>query len=113
MIGGKMEPATASFDVRSPATGQLVARAGEGGAREVDAAVQAAQNAFKSWAATPARQRGALIARCGELLREHADEIAQLTALETGKALRTESAIEAGVLADSFTFFGGLGSELK
>lgn len=61
----------------------------------------------------PARQRGALISKCGDALRAHADEIAKLTALETGKALRTESQIEAGVLADSFTFFGGLGSELK
>jgi acyl-CoA reductase-like NAD-dependent aldehyde dehydrogenase len=30
-----------------------------------------------------------------------------------GKALRTESRVEAGVLADTFTFFGGLGGELK
>ena len=33
--------------------------------------------------------------------------------METGKALRTESRVEASVLADAFTFFGGLGSELK
>ena len=76
-------------------------------------AVKASKEAFASWADTPARQRGALIAKCGELLREHADELAKLTALETGKALRTESAVEAGVLSDTFTFFGGLGSELK
>ncbi len=36
-----------------------------------------------------------------------------LVALETGKALRTESRVEAGVLADVFTFFGGLGGEIK
>ena len=34
-------------------------------------------------------------------------------ALETGKALRTESRVEASVLADVFNFYGGLGSELK
>ena len=34
-------------------------------------------------------------------------------ALETGKALRTESRVEAGVLADALNFYGGLGSELK
>jgi aldehyde dehydrogenase (NAD+) len=33
--------------------------------------------------------------------------------LETGKALRTESRVEASVLADVFEFYGGLGSELK
>lgn len=102
-----------TFEVRSPATGDLVAHAARGEEHEVSAAVESAQKAFSSWSDVPARQRGALVARCGELLREHADEIARLTALETGKALRTESQVEAGVLADSFTFFGGLGGELK
>ncbi len=54
-----------------------------------------------------------LFDQVGAVLAEHADELAALTALETGKALRTESRVEAGVLADSFTFFGGLGGELK
>ena len=48
-----------------------------------------------------------------QILAEHAEELARLIALETGKALRTESRVEASVLADAFTFFGGLGSELK
>ena len=47
------------------------------------------------------------------MLAEHAEELARLIALETGKALRTESRVEAGVVADVFNFFGGLGCELK
>jgi acyl-CoA reductase-like NAD-dependent aldehyde dehydrogenase len=31
------------------------------------------------------RARGALVAKCGELLRAHVEELAQLTSLETGK----------------------------
>lgn len=111
--GGLVEVGGATFEVRSPATGELVGEAARGSEREVNEAVSAAHAAFSSWADTPARLRGALVAKCGELIREHADEIARLTALETGKALRTESQIEAGVLADAFVFFGGLGGELK
>lgn len=44
---------------------------------------------------------------------QHTEELARLVALETGKALRTESRVEASVLADVFNFYGGLGSELK
>ena len=50
---------------------------------------------------------------CGRLLNEHVEEIARLITLETGKAIRTESRVEAGVFADVLVFYGGLGSELK
>ena len=54
-----------------------------------------------------------MVHACAALLKEHQEELAKLIALETGKALRTESRVEAGVVADVFEFFGGLGSELK
>ncbi len=41
------------------------------------------------------------------------EELARLIALETGKALRTESRVEANAVADIFEFYGGLGGELK
>ena len=53
------------------------------------------------------------MAKCGRVLSEHVEELARLMALETGKALRTESRVETSVLADAFAFYGGLGSELK
>ena len=43
------------------------------------------------------------------MLRDHVEELARLIALETGKALRTESRVEAQVVADIFDFYGGLG----
>jgi acyl-CoA reductase-like NAD-dependent aldehyde dehydrogenase len=103
----------ATFAVVNPATGEEVARAAEGDAADVDLAVRAAARAQKEWAKVPARRRGALVHQCSALLKEHAEELARLIALETGKALRTESRVEAGVVADIFEFFGGLGSELK
>jgi acyl-CoA reductase-like NAD-dependent aldehyde dehydrogenase len=97
----------------NPATGEPVAKAAEGDAADVDAAVRDAARAQKEWAKMPARKRGALVHQCAALLKEHQEELARLIALETGKALRTESRVEAGVVADIFEFYGGLGSELK
>ncbi|MEN0076630.1 MAG: aldehyde dehydrogenase family protein, partial [Paracraurococcus sp.] len=102
-----------SFAVVNPATGEEVARAAEGDAEDVEAAVQGAARAQKAWAKMPARKRGALVHQCAALLREHQEELARLIALESGKALRTESRVEAGTVADILEFFGGLGSELK
>ena len=114
-IGGRFVPALSgrTFAVVNPATGIEVARAAEGDAADVDAAVRDADRAQKAWARVPARKRGALVYQCAALIRAHQDELARLIALETGKALRTESRVEAGVVADIFEFFGGLGGELK
>ena len=114
-IGGRFVAARSggTFAVVNPATGIEVGRAAEGDAADVDAAVAEADRAQKNWARMPARKRGALVAQCAAVLREHAEELARLIALETGKALRTESRVEAQVVADIFEFYGGLGSELK
>jgi acyl-CoA reductase-like NAD-dependent aldehyde dehydrogenase len=114
-VGGSYVPSRSgkSFAVVNPATGEQVATAAEGDAADVDAAVRNAAEAQKAWAKVPARKRGAMVHRCAALIRDHVEELAKLIALETGKALRTESRVEAGTVADILEFFGGLGGELK
>ena len=114
-IGGRFVPARGgkTFAVVNPATGIEVARAADGDAADVEAAVLDADAAQKSWAKIPSRKRGAMVAQCAALLRDHVEELARLIALETGKALRTESRVEAQVVADIFEFYAGLGGELK
>ena len=115
LIGGELRPALSgkTFGITNPATGETIAEAAEGEAADVDLAVSAAAKAQKDWGKMLGRERGKLVAECGRLLADHVEEIARLIALETGKALRTESRVEANTLVDCFTFFGGLGSELK
>jgi len=115
LIGGELVPALSgkTFPVVNPATGEEVAAAALGDARDVDRAVTAAAAAQKDWAKLPARKRGELVGACARALAEHVEELGRLVALETGKALRTESRVEANVVADIFAFYGGLGSELK
>lgn len=115
LIGGKLVPAASgkTFEVIYPATGEVIGFGANGDAEDVDLAVVDAATAQKSWGKMRARDRGALIGKCAEALAEHVEEIGRLIALETGKALRTESRVEASILADAFAFHAGLGSELK
>ena len=115
LIDGTLRPALSGrhFKVIDPATGETIGEAAEGAAGDVDLAVAAATRAQKAWAKVAARERGRLVGECGRALNRHAEELGRLIALETGKALRTESRIEASVVADIFTYYGGLGSELK
>jgi aldehyde dehydrogenase (NAD+) len=115
LIGSQFVPSSSgkTFPVVNPATGEEIGQAAYGEAADVDAAVRNAADAQKEWAKMPSRKRGALVAQCGAILREHVEELGRLIALETGKALRTESRVEANTVADIFEFFGGLGGELK
>jgi len=115
LINGKLCPALSgrTFAVINPATRQAIGNAAEGDAQDVDAAVQAAAAAQRDWARMSARERGKALQQAAQTLTRHTEDIAQLLALETGKAIRTESRVEAGVLADCFAFYGGLASELK
>jgi aldehyde dehydrogenase (NAD+) len=115
MIDGALVPAASgrTFAIINPATGATIGEAPYGEQADVDAAVASARRAQTKWRRIPARQRGAQVAECGRVLAERVEELGRLVALETGKALRTESRPEASVLADFFNFFGGLGSELK
>ena len=115
LIDGRLVPAVNGklFPVVNPATGDEVAQAADGDAADVEAAVAAAARAQKDWARVPARKRGALVHQAAQLIRTHVEELSRLVALETGKALRTESRVEANNVADIFEFFGGLGGELK
>jgi acyl-CoA reductase-like NAD-dependent aldehyde dehydrogenase len=115
LIGGEFVPAVSgrTFDVLNPATMEAIAAAPFSEAADVDNAVRNAAAAQKEWAKRSARERGKLVAECGRVLMERVEEMARLVALETGKAIRTESRPEASVLADVFVFFGGLGSEIK
>lgn len=102
-----------TFDVISPATRQKVAVAARGDEADVSAAMASAIAAQKEWARLTPRERGRMVQACGRLLEQHAEELAQLVCLETGKAMRTECRPESKVLTDAFEFFGGLGSEIK
>jgi acyl-CoA reductase-like NAD-dependent aldehyde dehydrogenase len=115
LIDGALVPACSgrTFAVVNPATGLQIGAAAAGDAQDIALAVEAAQRAQPAWAAVAARKRGMLVAECARLLNAHVEELGRLVALETGKALRTESRVEASVVADALQFYGGLGSELK
>jgi acyl-CoA reductase-like NAD-dependent aldehyde dehydrogenase len=114
LIDGALTPALGggTFEVHNPATMQVIGHGAAGDAADVQRAMASAKAAAKGWAGMRARDRGKLVSQCGQRLMAHVEELGRLTALETGKALRTESRVEASVLADVFVYFGGLAGEL-
>lgn len=115
LINGKLVtlPNQHAFPVHNPATMEVIGEAAEAGEAGVNEAVGSALKAQKEWRSVDAPKRGQLISQCGDLLDQYGDELARLLTLETGKALRTESQVEAKAFTNTFRFYGGLALELK
>ena len=88
-IGGKAVPASdgGRFDVLDPATGAVLTTVANGTVEDAMAAVDAADAAAASWAATAPRERAEILRKAFELMTERREEIAHLISLENGKAL--------------------------
>ena len=84
-IDGVATPGEATIAVINPATGQPFAAAPDCTKAQLDTAVAAAKRAFKTWRATPIAERQAMVAKAGDLLLAHADEMARLFTREQGR----------------------------
>jgi succinate-semialdehyde dehydrogenase / glutarate-semialdehyde dehydrogenase len=72
----------------NPATGQKIKTYDEMTPDQVSAAVAQAHDAWKSWRKTTFAERGRLMKRAGEILRQRKEEFARLMAIEMGKPLK-------------------------
>ncbi|KAF4460995.1 succinate-semialdehyde dehydrogenase [Fusarium albosuccineum] len=92
------------FSVENPSTLEEVARCPEFDAQDTEAAIAAADAAFKTYRKTPARQRARLLRRWYDLMMENAEDIARLITLENGKPL-ADGRTEATYAANFFEWF--------
>lgn len=86
-INGQWVQGAAQFDVLSPANGDVVGQVADLGAEETREAIDAANAAFKPWAALKAKERHAVLMRWYELIMENQEDLAQIMTAEMGKPL--------------------------
>ncbi|MDN5925844.1 MAG: NAD-dependent succinate-semialdehyde dehydrogenase [Hyphomicrobiales bacterium] len=90
--------------VRDPATGAVVGYIPSMPAEAVEAAIEAAHNAFAEWSAVASPKRARLLRRLSQLIGDHTDDLAELLTAEQGKPL-AEARAEIGSAAAYFDFF--------
>jgi acyl-CoA reductase-like NAD-dependent aldehyde dehydrogenase len=88
LIDGAWRQGAETYDVIDPYRGELVCRAPESSAQDLDDALNAAVRAKADIAAMPGYERAALLRRVNELVVQRADDIAETMARETGKAVK-------------------------
>ncbi|MFE2070848.1 aldehyde dehydrogenase family protein [Streptomyces sp. NPDC059467] len=115
-IGGQWREAADGVrtEVTDPATGQVITTVAEAGATDVDAAVRAAREAFDAgeWSGLSGRERGRVLHRIAELIRENAEDIAALESLDVGKPITLAGAVDVTNAANDYEHFAALAHSL-
>jgi acyl-CoA reductase-like NAD-dependent aldehyde dehydrogenase len=106
LIGGSWRDASngGTWDVRNPATEELVRTVPFGCAEDCRLAIVAAAGTFPAWSGKTAYERAAVLAKAATLMRERAAELGHTTVLESGKPL-AQAKGEWVVAADLFEWF--------
>ncbi len=95
-----------------PATGETIATLHSATPELIDRALDAARAGQKTWAAMSGTQRGRVLRRAADIMRERNHELSQLETLDTGKPLQETLVADATSAADALEYFGGLAGSL-
>src|ERR1700726_1175937 len=104
-----------TFETPNPPTGDTPAKIAEGDAEDINRAVRAARAAFEDgpWGRMTPSERGRIIWRIGDLILEHADELAQLESLDNGKPYDVARAADVPLAADLFHYMAGWATKIE
>ncbi|HEX4568625.1 MAG TPA: aldehyde dehydrogenase family protein [Vicinamibacterales bacterium] len=102
-----------TFDVYDPSSGDVLAVVAKATKADVDRAVIAAHDALdsKAWGGAPPAERGRVMIRIAQSLRERAEELATLESRDNGKPLKQARA-DVQVAARYFEFFAGVADKI-
>jgi len=111
-IGAERRAGRATFESVDPYTGRPWATVPEADRSDVHDAVRAARTAFEGeWGALTGTARGRLLRRLGELITEHADDLAVAETQDNGKLLREMGGQVRGLPA-WFDYYAGLADKI-
>src|SRR5437879_6088677 len=100
-----------TYEVRNPATGEVVDEVPQGGPADVDKAAQAAAKAFGTWSKLPANQRREILHKAANHMLEKVEQIAPILTKEQGKTL-LESRLEAKRFGENIAWFADLADKI-
>ena len=102
----------AVIDVIYPATGQVIAQVHAATPQIIDAALAASKKAQPAWAALTGTERGRILRRAADMLRDQNRELSELETFDTGKPLQETLVADATSAADALEYFGGIAGSL-
>ncbi|MEN8585424.1 aldehyde dehydrogenase [Burkholderia sp. RS01] len=115
-INGEWVPPSSGeyFESTNPATLDVLYRAARGNESDIDRAVSAAAAAFDNpaWRDLSQTRRGHLLRRLGDLVGEHAEELARMESEDNGKLLR-EMRAQLAAMPEYYYYYAGLADKIQ
>ena len=117
LISGKWVSAVSgkTFEVFNPADASIIARVPDSEKEDINRAVSAARRAFESgpWRRMTPSERGKLIWKIGDLILEHADELAEIESVDNGKPRAVARVADVPLAADMFHYMAGWATKIE
>jgi betaine-aldehyde dehydrogenase len=103
-----------TFPVYDPSTEEVIAQVPDGNSEDVNRAVAAAKAAFEdgSWGQTTAQERGRVLFRLADKVRQNLPALAELEARNCGKPI-VEAEYDINDVATCFEYYGGLATKVQ
>jgi len=96
------------FDNISPLTGKAFTKAAHSTAEDIELAVDAAHEAFKTWGKTSATERSIILNKIADRMEENLEYIATVETIDNGKAIRETLNADIPLAIDHFRYFAGV-----
>ena len=108
-IGGQWKDASdhETFKTICPADGSILAECAQATKEDVDEAVKAAWEAFKTWKHTTVAERAAVLNKIAAIIDENKEHLAMVESMDYGKPIRETLAVDIPMAADHFRYFAG------
>jgi acyl-CoA reductase-like NAD-dependent aldehyde dehydrogenase len=115
IINGESVPSKSgkTFQSENPATEETIAEVAFGEAEDVNAAVQAAEEAFKIWKNFTPLERGKLLSKVADKLLEKRQELALAETEDSGKTLQSNLNIDVPFCSDFWRYYAGAADKLR
>lgn len=109
-IGGKFVPPVKGvyFDNISPVDGKVFTKAARSSKEDVELALDAAEEAFKTWSKTSPTFRSNLLLKVAQKIEDNLTYLATVETIDNGKAIRETLAADLPLVVDHFRYFAGV-----
>ena len=109
-IGGKFVPPVKGeyFDNISPIDGKPFTKVARSSKEDVDLAIDAAEEAFKTWGKSSPAYRSKVLNKIADIMEANLEYLAIVETIDNGKALRETMAADLPLCIDHFRYFAGV-----
>ncbi len=109
-IGGKFVPAIDghTFDVHTPIDNSVITKVPRSNSKDVEAALDAAHNAFESWKNSSVTERSNMLLKIADVVEANHHYLAAVETLDNGKSIRETINADIALVIDHFRYFAGV-----